>query len=319
MTRILLTRTWPRAVEEALAERFDVEFRNAPLDTAQWREALQHFDAVCPCVADRLGPEVFAGLEPRTRLIANYGVGYNHIDVEGARACGIAVSNTPGVLTDATADLAMTLLLMLARRAGEGERQLRGGQWHGWYPTHLMGSAVTAATLGIVGMGRIGVAMAHRAHYGFGMRILYHNRHEVHDPAVEGMQAVYCADLVDLLQRADFVSIHCPGGPATRHMFNEDTLRHMQPHAFLVNTSRGDVIDEAALVAALDAGHLAGAGLDVFEREPEVHPGLPGRENVVLLPHLGSATLKTRTAMGMRVLRNLEAFFSGTELPDRVA
>lgn len=319
MTRILVTRTWPRAVEEALAERFDVEFRNAPLDTAQWREALQHFDAVCPCVADRLGPEVFAGLKPHARLIANYGVGYNHIDVDAARACGIAVSNTPGVLTDATADLAMTLMLMLARRAGEGERQLRSGQWQGWYPTHLMGSMVAGATLGIVGMGRIGVAMAHRAHYGFGMRILYHNRHQVHDPAVEAMQAVYCADLTELLQRSDFVSIHCPGGPATRHMFNEYTLHHMQRHAFLVNTSRGDVIDEAALVEALDAGKLAGAGLDVFEREPVVHPGLLARENVVLLPHLGSATLKTRTAMGMRVLRNLEAFLAGAELPDRVA
>lgn len=319
MTRILVTRQWPPAVEAALRERYDVDFRDAPLDTAQWREALLHFDAVCPCVADRLGADVFEGLKPRTRLIANYGVGYNHIDVKAAQACGLAVSNTPGVLTDATADLAMTLLLMLARRAGEGERQLRAGRWEGWYPTHLMGSMASGATVGIVGMGRIGLAMAHRAHYGFGMRILYHNRREVSDPAVGAMQAEYCADLLELLRRADYVSIHCPGSAETRHMFNAENLRHMQPHAFLINTSRGDVIDEAALVAALEAGQLAGAGLDVFEQEPKVHPGLLGREDVVLLPHLGSATLETRTAMGMSVLRNLEAFFAGKELPNRVA
>lgn len=319
MTRILVTRKWPSAVETTLNQRYDVDFRDAPLDTGEWRQALQDYDAVCPCVADRLGPEVFDGLKPRTQLIANYGVGYNHIATDAAKACGIAVSNTPGVLTDATADLAMTLLLMLARRAGEGERQLRSGQWQGWYPTHLMGSMVSGATLGIVGMGRIGLAMAHRAHYGFGMRILYHNRRSVSDPAVDAMQADYCPDLLDLLRRADFVSIHCPGGAETRHMFNAESLSHMQRHAFLVNTSRGDVIDEAALVIALEAGQLAGAGLDVFEQEPRVHPGLCGREDVVLLPHLGSATWQTRSAMGMRVLCNLDAFFTSGDLPDRVA
>lgn len=319
MHKILVTRSWPASVEAALKQRYDVTFRDSPLSVAEWREALQVFDAVCPCVADRLDASVFAELpQRRTGLVANYGVGYNHIDVEAARKAGIAVSNTPGVLTDATADLAMTLLLMLARRAGEGERQLRAGQWQGWYPTHLMGAMVTGATLGIVGMGRIGQAMAHKAHYGFGMRILYHNRKPVEDAEVGRMGAEYCADLRTLLARCDFVSIHCPGGPATRHMFNRDNLACMQPHAFLINTSRGDVIDEAALVAALDAGRLKGAGLDVFEREPEVPAGLREREDVVLLPHLGSATLETRTAMGMRVLRNLDAFFAGAGLPDRV-
>jgi glyoxylate reductase len=319
MHKILVTRTWPAAVEAELQRRYDVSFRNQSLSVDEWREALQQFDAVCPCVADKLGAGIFAGLaQCRTRLIANYGVGYNHIDIAAARQAGLAVSNTPGVLTDATADLAMTLLLMLARRAGEGERQLRAGQWQGWYPTHHMGTMVTGATLGIVGMGRIGQAMAHKAHYGFGMKILYHNRKPVNDAEVAKMGAEYCADLRDLLQRCDFVSIHCPGGAETRHMFNFDNLLHMQPHAFLINTSRGDVIDEAALLKALDARLLAGAGLDVFEQEPLVPEALLRREDVVLLPHLGSATLATRTAMGQRVLRNLDAFFAGAELPDRV-
>jgi len=319
MYKILITRTWPASIEAELQRRYEVTFRNRPLSVDEWREALQQYDAVCPCVADKLGADVFQGLAQRkTRLIANYGVGYNHIDTAAARQVGLAVSNTPGVLTDATADLAMTLLLMLARRAGEGERQLRAGQWQGWYPTHLMGAMVTGATLGIVGMGRIGMAMAHKAHHGFGMKILYHNRKPVQDPDVARMHAEYCGDLQDLLRRCDFVSIHCPGGAETRHMFNCDNLAQMQPHAFLINTSRGDVIDEAALVEALDARRLAGAGLDVFEQEPQVPEGLLRRDDVVLLPHLGSATLATRTAMGQRVLRNLEAFFAGDDLPDRV-
>lgn len=319
MYKILVTRSWPAAVESELSSRYKVTFRNSALSVEEWRCALQTYDAVCPCVSDKLGADIFSGLQqPRTRLIANYGVGYNHIDVAAAQAAGLAVSNTPGVLTDATADLAMTLLLMLARRAGEGERQLRAGQWPGWSPTHLMGSMVSGAMLGIVGMGRIGLAMAARAHYGFGMKILYHNRRPVTDSGVERMGAEFCAELTELLQRSDVVSIHCPGGAATRHLFNRDTLACMQPHALLINTARGDVIDEAALVAALEAGQLRGAGLDVFEQEPKVHPGLLRREDVVLLPHLGSATVETRTAMGRRVLANLDAFFSGAALPDRV-
>jgi lactate dehydrogenase-like 2-hydroxyacid dehydrogenase len=319
MPKLLITRTWPAAVEAELNRRYEVTFRNTPLGVQEWRDALQQYDAVCPCVADKLGAEIFQGSGGRkTRLIANYGVGYNHIDIAAAKQAGVAVSNTPGVLTDATADLAMTLLMMLARRAGEGERQVRAGLWQGWYPTHLMGAMVTGATLGIVGMGRIGLAMAHRAHYGFGMKILYHNRKPVQEPEVAQMDAEYCGDLQQLLARSDFVSIHCPGGPATRHMFNRDNLAQMQPHAFLINTSRGDVVDEVALVEALEARRLAGAGLDVFEQEPQVPALLLQRDDVVLLPHLGSATLETRTAMGLRVLRNLDAFFAGGDLPDRV-
>lgn len=316
--RILVTREWPAAVEQALQSRYDVTLQRKPLDAAQWRDALQQYDAICPCVADRVSADLFNGIQPRTRLIANYGVGYNHIDLAAAKAHGIVVTNTPDVLTDATADLAMALMLMLARRAGEGERQLRRGEWKGWYPTHLMGTMVTGATLGIIGMGRIGLAMATKAHYGFGMKILYHNRKPVGDPAIAAMQAEYCADMTDLLKRADFVALHCRGGPDTHHLLDAERLALMQPHAFLINTSRGDVVDEAALIAALKAGRIAGAGLDVFEKEPAVPDELKAMENVVLLPHLGSATLETRTAMGMRVLKNIDAFFSGTEVPDRV-
>jgi lactate dehydrogenase-like 2-hydroxyacid dehydrogenase len=317
-TSILVTRRWPEAVETALAKRFKVTIRDAPLTIPQWQEAFQQFDAICPCVTDQVSTAVYPASGIRTRLLANYGVGYNHIDLKAASERQIVVTNTPGVLTDATADLGMTLLLMLARRAGEGERQLRSGEWHGWYPTHLMGTMVTGATIGIVGMGRIGMAMARKAHYGFGMRVLYHNRRAVTDPEVEAMQAEFFPELDDMLARSDFVSLHCPGGKDTRHMMDAGRFACMQPHAFLINTARGDVVDEAALAAALDNGQIAGAGLDVFEQEPRVPANLLDRENVVLLPHLGSATTVTRTAMGMRVLANLEAFFGGSEVPDRV-
>jgi lactate dehydrogenase-like 2-hydroxyacid dehydrogenase len=318
MPRILVTREWPAAVEQALQSRFDVTLQRKPLDVAQWRQALQEYDAICPCVADRVTAELFTGIKPKTRLLANYGVGFNHIDLAAAKNHGIVVTNTPDVLTDATADLAMTLMLMLARRAGEGERQLRRGEWQGWYPTHMMGTAVTGATLGIIGMGRIGLAMAAKAHYGFGMKILYHNRKPLGDLAIAAMKAEYCGDINDLLRRVDFVALHCRGGPDTRHLLNAERIALMQKHAFLINTSRGDVVDESALIAALKAGRIAGAGLDVYEKEPAVPDELKAMENVVLLPHLGSATLETRTAMGMRVLSNLDAFFGGREVPDRV-
>jgi lactate dehydrogenase-like 2-hydroxyacid dehydrogenase len=319
MARILITRQWPAQVEQALQSRYDVTLHRAPLDKQQWRQALQEYDAICPCVADRVSADLFENLPLKTRLLANYGVGFNHIDTAAAKAHGITVTNTPDVLTDATADLAMTLLLMLARRAGEGERQLRRGEWQGWFPTHMMGTMVTGATLGIIGMGRIGMAMATKAHYGFGMKILYHNRSRVTDPAIAAMQAEFCTDMKDLLQRADFVALHCRGGPDTRHLLDAERLALMQPHAYLINTSRGDVVDESALIDALKAGRIAGAGLDVYEKEPVVPAELSAMENVVLLPHLGSATLGTRVAMGMRVLKNVDAFFDGRDVPDRVA
>jgi lactate dehydrogenase-like 2-hydroxyacid dehydrogenase len=316
--RILLTHRWPEAVEAALLRDYDTTLHDGPLSVSEWRDALDQYDAICPCVADRFTPELGELGAVRTRLLANYGVGYNHLNLDAARKLGLVVTNTPGVLTDATADLAMTLMLMVARRAGEGERQLRAGQWQGWYPTHLMGAQVSGATLGIVGMGRIGQAMAHKAHYGFGMNILYHNRREASDPAVARMGARFYADMDEMLRASDFVAIHTPGGKDTYHLFDAQRFAAMQPHAYFINTSRGDVVDESALIAALDAGRIAGAALDVYEQEPRVPAALLGRENVVLLPHLGSATVATRTAMGMKVKANLDAFFSGQPVPDKV-
>jgi lactate dehydrogenase-like 2-hydroxyacid dehydrogenase len=318
MPKVLITRRWPAEVEAALQQRYELTIRNEPLSQEEWHAALREYDAICPCVIDKLSADMFAAPAPRTRLLANYGVGYNHIDLVAAAAKGISVSNTPDVLTHATADLAMTVMLMLARRAGEGERQLRSGNWSGWYPTHLMGTQVTGATLGIVGMGRIGLAMAKKAHDGFGMKILYHNRKPVNESDISPLPAEYCAELPVLLQRSDFVALHCPGGKQNYHLINAESLAHMRKDAFLINTARGDVVDEAALVDALQQGRIAGAGLDVYEREPQVTAALLSMENVVLLPHLGSATTATRVAMGMRVLRNLDAFFADEQMPDRV-
>lgn len=317
--RILLTRRWPAEVERQLAARFDVTLNTSdePLDAAALRQALHHFDALLPTVSDRIDAAVLDVDAPRARILANYGVGYSHIDLGAARARGIVVTNTPGVLTEATADLAMTLLLMAARRAGEGERELRAGRWSGWRPTHLVGSQVSGKVLGIVGMGRIGLAVARRAHLGFGMKILFHNRSRVDAARLGELPARQC-ELDEVLGRADFVSLHCPGSVENRHLIDARRLATMQAHAFLINTARGEVVDEAALAQALRTGRIAGAGLDVYELEPQVHPELLQLENVVLLPHLGSATSETRIAMGMRVLDNLRAFFAGRPPPDQV-
>ncbi|HAF56145.1 MAG TPA: D-glycerate dehydrogenase [Thauera sp.] len=319
--RILVTRRWPDAVERRLCELFDTTLNadDHRLSADELRAALRDHDAVLPTVSDRLDADVLAVDAPRARILANYGVGYSHIDVDAARARGLVVTNTPGVLTDCTADLALTLMLMVARRAGEGERELRAGRWTGWRPTHLVGTRLSGKTLGIVGMGRIGIAVARRAQHGFGMRVVFFNRSPVAAEALAGLQATQLARVEDVLAQADFVSLHCPGGGANRHLIDAARLAAMKPHAFLINTARGDVVDEAALAAALQHGRLAGAGLDVFEAEPQVHPGLLALENVVLLPHLGSATRETREAMGMRVVDNLIAFFDGRRPPDQVS
>ena len=317
---VLITRRWPEAVEKAMASNFDVTLNenDTPMSAEQLQKALQEYDAVCPCVTDQIPAELFRGENIKSRIIGNYGVGYNHIAVDEAKARGLVVTNTPDVLTDATADLAMTLMLMIARRAGEGEKQLRDGQWSGWYPTHLMGTDITGKTLGIVGMGRIGQAMAEKAHFGFGMRILYHNRKPIPDTDARRLQAEYCTELTWLMSKSDFVAIHCPSSPLTRYMINEKTLAYMRPDAYLINTSRGDVVEEKALIKFLQKGLIAGAGLDVYEQEPSVPEELLSLENVVLLPHLGSATEETRVAMGMRVLGNLNAFFNGDTPPDQL-
>ncbi|MCD2183249.1 2-hydroxyacid dehydrogenase [Rhizobium sp. GN54] len=319
--RILVTRRWPQAVEAVLAERFDAEFNTSdrPMDQAMLADALARFDAVLPTVSDRLPAALFGQGALAARIIGNYGVGYNHIDIAAASARGIAVTNTPGVLTDCTADIAMTLLLSVARRAGEGEREVRAGVWTGWRPTHMIGTKVTGKTLGIIGFGRIGKAMARRCHFGFDMDVVFYNRSRV-DPAEAARHGARQLDTVEeVLAAADFVSLHCPGGGENTGLIDARRLQAMKPSALLINTARGDIVDEAALASALAEGRIAGAGLDVYAAEPHVPEALRQMENVVLLPHLGSATAETRIAMGMKVVDNITAFFEGREPPDRVA
>jgi lactate dehydrogenase-like 2-hydroxyacid dehydrogenase len=319
--RVVLTRRWPAEVEAEIAAEFDAVFNehDVPLDAAALGAAMGDCDALCPTVSDRIDATVLAATPRRARLVANYGVGFNHIDIAAARAAGIAVSNTPEVLTDCTADLALTLMLAVARRAGEGERELRRGDWTGWRPTHLLGTRVSGKVLGLAGFGRIAKAVAHRAHFGFGMRILFHDPMPQPPALVAALGATACDSLEDLLRQSDFVSLHCPAGPATYHLLDAARLSCMPRHAYLINTARGDVVDQEALAVALRQGTLAGAGLDVFEGEPRIPPALLGLENAVLLPHLGSASRETRIDMGRRVLANLRAFFAGSALPDRVA
>jgi lactate dehydrogenase-like 2-hydroxyacid dehydrogenase len=317
--KVLLTRRWPDAVERRLAEAYDLwtNLEDRPLGPDDLASALRDYDAVCPTVSDTLDADVLERGRG-ARMLGNFGVGVNHIDLEACRRLGLVVANTPDVLTDATAELAILLMLAAARRAGEGERELRSGRWIGWRPTHMVGAQVTGKTLGLVGFGRIAQATARKAHHGLGMRILYYGRRQASPEAEAETGAHFRASLDDLVSEADFVSLHTPGGTDTRHLIDARRLALMKPSAVLINTARGAVVDEAALAGALAAGRLAGAGLDVYEREPQVTPELLSLENVVLLPHLGSATAETRTAMGMRVADNLEAFFAGHEPPDRV-
>lgn len=319
--RILVTRRWPEAVERVLAERFDASFNvsDIAMDAAALAEALRSFDAVLPTVSDRLPASLFDATDIRTKILGNFGVGYNHIDIAAAKARDIVVTNTPGVLTDCTADIAMSLLLTVARRAGEGEREVRSGQWTGWRPTHMIGTKVTGKTLGIIGFGRIGKAMAKRCHFGFDMDVVFYNRSKIDTAEASRYGARQLDTVEELLAAADFVSLHCPGGGENRHLINAQRLAVMKPEAFLINTARGDVIDENALIEALENGVIRGAGLDVFEAEPNVPERLRVLDHVVLLPHLGSATEETRTAMGMKVVENVTAFFEGRQPPDGVA
>jgi len=285
-----------------------------PLTPTELRAALRDFDAILPTLGDLFRADVFADVpQPRARILANFGVGYNHIDTAAARAAEVAVTNTPGAVTDATADIAMTLLLMTARRAGEGERLVRAGAWAGWHPTQMLGTHVTGASLGIIGMGRIGKAIARRCHFGFGMRVMFHNRSVVDDPGCPAEQVPLAQAMA-----ADFVVAAVPGSPATHHLINAETLRHMRPHGILINISRGDVVDEAALIAALQSGQIGGAGLDVYEFEPQIPGAMQAMENVTLLPHLGTAVPGVRVAMGLMAVANLIAHLNGDPLPNPV-
>jgi lactate dehydrogenase-like 2-hydroxyacid dehydrogenase len=317
---VVVTRRLPSVVEDELAQDFDARLNrdDRPLGTAGLQEALRSADALLCTVTDRISAEVLAAEPLRTRMLANFGVGFNHIDTAAAQARGIAVSNTPDVLTEATADIAMTLLLMVSRRAGEGDRHIRCGAWTGWRPTHMLGTQVSGKTLGLIGMGRIARAVAKRAHHGFGMKVIFHDPFPPSPADAAALGAEPRDGLEQVLEEADFVSLHCPATPETRHLMNRERLARMRRSAFLINTARGDIVDEAALVEALADGTIAGAALDVYEREPQVSPELLAMENVVLFPHLGSATHETRIAMGRRALENLRLFFSGAALRDRV-
>jgi lactate dehydrogenase-like 2-hydroxyacid dehydrogenase len=318
--RILLTRRWPAQVERHLVERYEVTVNpdDIPLSANGLAEGMRSHDVVCPTVTDRITAEILEAGRGRCRMLANFGVGVSHIDLDACRRLGVTVSNTPDVLTESTADVAILLMLMVARRAGEGERQVRAGAWPGWAPTAHLGSDVTGKTLGLIGFGRIGQAAARKAHRGFGMQILYHSRRQAPPEAVGLLGARYCATVDELLRQADFVSLHCPGGAGTRHLLDARRLALMKPGAFLINTARGEIIDENALIEVLRRQRIGGAGLDVYEHEPRVPAGLAALENVVLLPHLGSASVETRVAMGMRVVENLECFLADLVPPDRV-
>ncbi|MFM5906815.1 MAG: 2-hydroxyacid dehydrogenase [Novosphingobium sp.] len=312
--RIFVTRPMPPAVEERLAQmQAEVVIARQQPGRDGIIRSLAEFDVLLPTITDWLDAGVLAGQERRVRLIANFGAGVEHIDLAAAASAGIAVTNTPDALTDATAELTLTLMLMAARRAGEGERLVRAGGWKGWGPTAMLGQGLSGKMLGLVGFGRIARATAARAR-AFGMTIACYSR-----SAVTGGDVQQFDSLGDLAAVADVLSLHVPGGAATRHLIDAGLLARMKPTAILVNTARGTVVDEAALAEALQARTIAAAGLDVFEAEPAVHPGLLRCKNAVLLPHLGSATIEARTAMGMQALDNIDAWLGERDLPNRVA
>jgi lactate dehydrogenase-like 2-hydroxyacid dehydrogenase len=315
LKKLLITRAMPDATIAAAQARFEVDLRESVdgMMVDEATAALADYDVILPTLGDQFTAEAFAG-DIRCKVLANFGVGYNHIDVDAARRAGVAVTNTPDAVTDATADLAMTLILSACRRAGEGERLLRSGLWLGWQPTQMLGTHVTGKRLGIVGMGRIGQAVAKRCHYGFDMPVIYYNRSEkeVDVPArqVESLSA--------LMSQADIIVVTVPGGGSNTNMIGAAMLAEMQETAVFINVGRGDVVDEAALITVLQEGRIAGAGLDVYAREPLVPQALRDLENVVLLPHLGTAALEVREAMGQMAIDNLIAWDEGAALPNLV-
>jgi lactate dehydrogenase-like 2-hydroxyacid dehydrogenase len=313
--KLLVTQTLPQAVESALSKEFDVTFRRgASMTHTEAHTALLEYDVILPTLGDQFSAEAFKG-NVRCKLLANFGVGYNHIDVVAAKAAGVQVTNTPGAVTDATADIAMTLMLMTARRASEGEAAVRDGSWGGWAPTQFLGMHVTGKTLGIIGMGRIGKAIAKRCHFGFDMNVVFYNRSEVQEFEVPCHQL---DSIEEVLEFADVVILAVPSSKQTHHLMNAERFAAMQSHAVLVNIARGDVVDEQALIDALERGVIAGAGLDVYEFEPQVPEALRVLPNCTLLPHLGTAALEVRESMGAMAAENLIAFKCGDVLPNKV-
>ena len=317
--KVVVTRRLPEPVETRMRELFDVSLNETdqPLSPAALREAVGAADVLVPTLTDEIDQALLAQAGPRLKLIANYGAGVDHIDVETARSRGILVSNTPGVLTEDTADMTMALILAVPRRLKEGIELMASDGWQGWSPTGIMGHRIWGKRLGIVGMGRIGTAVARRAR-AFGIQIHYHNRRRVHEALETELEATYWESLDQMLARMDIVSVNCPHTPGTYHLLSARRLKLMKPTAYVVNTARGEVIDENALTRMLSKGELAGAGLDVFEHAPGVNPRLKGMPNVVLLPHMASATEEGRIEMGEKVIINIKTFADGHRPPDQV-
>ncbi len=318
--KVLVTRKWPNPVEKKLKEAFDTTLNidDVPLSEEQLTKAIDNCDALLPTVTDSISDKIISSKNRRAKIIGNFGVGFNNIDIDSAKKNGVIVTNTPEVLTDCTADIAMLLLLGIARRASEGEYHVRKKEWTGWRPTHMMGTKFTGKTLGLVGMGRIAQAVAHKAHFGFNMQIVFYDPYFNDKNIIEKFNAQSCSSLDDLLKISDFVSLHCPSTKETKGLINLEMLSKMKNSSYLINTARGDIVVEQDLADALNNGIIKGAGLDVYESEPSVNPKLLEFKNVFLLPHLGSASEETREAMGMRVFSNITAFFEGKEPADRV-
>jgi glyoxylate reductase len=316
---VVVTRKLPDVIETRLMELFDTRLNldDKPMSKSALIEAVTQADVLVPTVTDRIDAGILSQAGANLRLIANFGAGVDHIDLATARQRGITITNTPDVLTEDTADMTMALILAVPRRLAEGERLVRSGKWAGWGPTFMLGRRIWGKRLGIIGMGRIGQAVARRAK-GFGLSVHYHNRRRLHPEIENGLEATYWESLDQMLARMDVISVHCPHTPATYHLLSARRLQLMQPHAYVVNTARGEVIDENALTRMLQKGELAGAGLDVFEHEPAINPKLLELDNVVLLPHMGSATIEARIDMGEKVLINIKTFADGHNPPDRV-
>jgi glyoxylate reductase len=316
---VIVTRKLPDAIETRMMELFDarLNLEDRPMGPPELADAVARAQVLVPTVTDAIDKAVLAKAGPELKLIASFGTGVDHIDLAAAKERGITVTNTPGVLTEDTADMTVALILAVMRRIGAGERLVRGGGWTGWSPTSMLGTRIGGKRLGIIGMGRIGSAVARRAR-AFGVSIHYHNRRRWHPDDEGALEATYWESLDQMLAHMDIISVNCPHTPATYHLLSARRLKLIRPSAFIVNTARGHVIDEAALAERLAAGQIGGAGLDVYEHEPAINRRLLGLDNVVLLPHMGSATLEGRVAMGEKVIVNIKTFIDGHSPPDRV-
>ena len=318
-TKVIVTRRLPELVEARMMELFDTELNSDdhPFLESELIDAVNRADVLVPTVTDKIEKKILEKSNKNLKLIANFGAGVDHISLDYAEKNNIIVTNTPGVLTEDTADMVMALLLSVPRKLIEGERLIRSGKWLGWSPTHMMGRRIWGKRLGIIGMGRIGQAIARRAN-GFGLKIHYNNRNRLPEVVEKSLKATYWEDLDQMLPKMDIISINCPSTPETYHLLSEKRLSILQSHAYIVNTSRGKAIDEDALAKLLKGGEIAGAGLDVFEREPAVSTSLLDAPNTVLLPHMGSSTVEARNAMGEKVIINIQTFIDGHKPPDRV-